>query len=84
MTNADNSYHKQKKQFSKYPLMYPTWLSKSFIIYFIYVFIRVSKYTKASCEIKKLVNDWRNSFKNKKCLYPSSFHIFKLFAKVAI
>ena len=43
------------------------------------LFIRVSKYSKASCKIIKSVNYWRNSFKNKKYLYSPSFHIHKLF-----
>ena len=50
--------------------------------YLIDLFIRVSKYSKASCKIKKSVNDWRNSCKNKK--YSPSFHSHKLFAKRAI
>ena len=33
---------------------------------------------------KKTVNDWRNSFKNKKVLYFPSFHIHKLFAERAV
>ena len=52
------------------------------IYYFIYIF--VSKYSKASCKTKKSVNDWRNSFKNKKCLYSPSFRIHKLFAERAV
>ena len=44
------------------------------------LFIRVSKYSKASCKIIKSVNYWRNSFKNKKYVYCPSFHIHKLFA----
>ena len=54
--NADNSHRKQNKWFSKYPvsIMYPTWLSKCFIYYLLfYLFIRVSKYSKASYKIKR-------------------------------
>ena len=54
-----------------------------FIIYFILFIYLVSKYSKASCKIQT-VNNWRNSFKNKKYLYSSSFHIHKLFAEMAI
>ena len=33
----------------------------------------VSKYSKCSCTIKKSVNDWTNSLKNKKYLHSPSF-----------
>ena len=57
----------------------------SYMICFLYyLFIRVSKYSKASCKMKKSVNDWRNLFKNKKYLYSPSFHIHKLFTERAI
>ena len=64
---------------------------KLFIILFIYLFIylfnlfiRVSKYSKSSCKIKKPVNNWRNSLKSKKYLYSPIIHIHKLFADRAI
>ena len=62
-TNNDNSHHKEKKWCSKYyPIMYLTWSSKCFINYFLfYLFIRVSKYSKASCEIKK-TSKWLQKF----------------------
>ena len=62
-------------------LHYP--VSFLFIIYSIYLFVRVSKYSKSSCKIIKSAYDWRNSFKNKKYLYSLSFHIQKLFAEMA-
>ena len=31
------------------------------VLWFIILFIRVSKYSKASCKVKKTVNDWKNS-----------------------
>ena len=42
-----------------------------FIYYLFYLSIWISKYSKASIKIKKSVNDWRNSFMNKKYLYSS-------------
>ena len=87
VANADNSHQKQKKWFGKsYLIMYLTWSrSVLFIIYyFIYLFITVSKYSKASSKTKKSVNDWRNWFKNKKYLHSPGFHIHKLFAQRAI
>ena len=71
VANADNSHHKQKKWFSKYPILYPTWSVKFFnywlfylfIYLLIYLFIRVSKYSAVSSKIKKSVNDWRKLFK---------------------
>ena len=64
-------------------LMYPTYPTR-FLYYFIYLFVRVSKYFKAYCRINKSVDDWRHSFKNKKDLYSPSFHIHKPFAERAI
>ena len=50
--NIDNSYHKQKKWFSKY---YPAWSIKCFIYYLLfYLFLSGSKYSKASCKMKKI------------------------------
>ena len=38
VADADNLHHEQKKWFSKYyPIMYPSWSSKCFICYFIYL-----------------------------------------------
>ena len=49
-----------------------------------YLFIRVSKYSKASCKMKKSVNDWINSTKNEKYLYCPTFRFHKVFAERAI
>ena len=46
VANADNSYHKQKMFFSKYPNMYPTWLSKSFIYYYFINLLRLANILK--------------------------------------
>ena len=65
VANADNSRHKQKKWFSKYyTITHPTWSSVLFIYFiylFIYLFISVSKYSKASCKIKK-TSTWLEKF----------------------
>ena len=63
----------------------PDMIEKCFIYYLLfYLFITVSKYSKASSKTKKSVNDWRNWFKNKKYLHSPGFHIHKLFAERAI
>ena len=58
LANTNNPCHKEKKWFSKYyPIMQSTWFSKCFIYYLLfYLFIRVNKYSRTSCQIKK--NHW--------------------------